>query len=55
MALYESICLKCGKLHVYRKPIAERDDAPKCKDCNTQTVRKMITPPMGTVIGPAAG
>jgi len=53
--LYEAICLKCGKLHVYRQSVAERDNAPKCKDCGTQTARKMVTPPMVTVIGKAAG
>jgi hypothetical protein len=52
--LYESVCAKCKRIHVYRSPINERDKTPpKC--CDMQTLRKMVTPPMGKVIGPAAG
>lgn len=58
MALYESVCPRCNTIYVYRSSIDERDKAPVCKvpECKEQqTLRKMITPPMGTVIGPAAG
>ncbi len=59
MALYEALCPKCSTIYVYRSPIADRDVlAPKCRvpECKEQqTFRKIITPPMGTVIGPAAG
>lgn len=52
--LYESVCAKCHKVHLYRAKIAEREQrAPQC--CGLQTIRKILTPPMGRVIGPAAG
>ena len=51
--LYEAICAKCKKVHVYRAKIAERNSAPQC--CGMQTIRKILTAPMGRVIGPAAG
>ncbi len=51
--LYEARCPKCGKIHIYRASINERDKkTPMC--CKTNSERKMITPPMGKVIGPAA-
>lgn len=54
MATYQSICVKCAKIHIYSSHICERDQkAPTCI-CGGQTVRK-ITPPMVTVIGKAAG
>lgn len=52
MALYQSICPKCQKLHIYRKPINERNETPQC--CGVKTLRKLDAP-MGTVIGKAAG
>jgi len=52
--LYEAICPKCKKAHVYKSPVSERNiKAPQC--CGMQTVRRILTPPMGVVIGPAAG
>lgn len=55
MALYEAVCLKCARPVVYRAAIEDRDKkAPPCQHCGGKTVRK-ISPPMVTVIGPAAG
>ena len=55
--IYESVCPKCGRIHIYRQSMIDRDKAPKCSDpaCGTQTIRKIITPPAGIVIGATAG
>jgi len=52
MAMYQSVCPVCKKLHIYRESIEGRNNTPSC--CGYKTIRK-ITPPMVTVIGKAAG
>ena len=51
--IYEAVCSKCKRVHVYHQPVDKRNKTPIC--CGMKTVRKIITPPMATIIGPAAG
>jgi hypothetical protein len=53
MAIYESICTKCGNQFTYAKPMEQRNDTPIC--CEQKTERRIITPPQGFVDTPAAG
>lgn len=53
MPTYEAYCPKCGKTFEYRKPIEQRDEVPRCCDC--ETIRVILTPIAGYVDTPAAG
>ena len=54
MPTYEAVCSKCGKLHEYKSSIGERlEKRPMC--CGKQTEGTIRKPPMGYVVGPAAG
>jgi hypothetical protein len=41
--IYESRCGKCGRVHEYSKPVAERENTPTC--CGKKTVKGIFTAP----------
>jgi hypothetical protein len=48
MAIYESACNTCGRIHEYAAKIADRDNTPIC--CNRPTVKQMTTCQVGAMV-----
>ena len=48
MAVYESQCKKCQKVHEYISSIAERQNTPKC--CGAKTVKIMVAPQISAMV-----
>lgn len=44
MPAYEAVCLKCGKLHDYIRPVAQYLDTPEC--CGAKTDKRILSKPM---------